>query len=47
MRKTLIFASLAAFAALGACNTVEGAAKDVKSVGESGEKTVKKVGDNL
>jgi len=47
MRKTLIFASLAAFAALGACNTVEGAAKDVKSVGTEAEKTVKKVGDKL
>ena len=32
---------------LAACNTIEGASKDVKSVGEEAEETVEEVGDNI
>ena len=39
MRKTLVATGLGLLLALAACNTVEGAGKDVKSAGDTVAKT--------
>jgi len=47
MQKSILFATLAALALLPACNTVEGAAEDVKSVGKASKKSAEEVGKKL
>jgi entericidin A len=40
MRKSAVFALIVAALALGACNTVKGAGRDIQSVGEAGEQVI-------
>jgi len=40
MRKTAVIVLVAAAMALGACNTVKGAGRDIESVGQAGEDAI-------
>jgi predicted small secreted protein len=40
MHKSAVFVLMAAALALGACNTVKGAGRDIQSVGEAGEQVI-------
>ena len=40
MRKTAVIVLVAAAMALGACNTVKGAGRDIESVGQAGEDVI-------
>jgi len=42
MRKSAVAVLIAAAMALGACNTVKGAGKDIQSVGQAGEDAINK-----
>lgn len=40
MRKSAVAVLIAAVVALGACNTVKGAGRDIQSVGQAGEDAI-------
>ena len=40
MRKTAVIVLVATAMALGACNTVKGAGRDIESVGQAGEDAI-------